>query len=99
MTLFRAGREQDPGKELDLNAVFNWINGFSDVIEFTVAVGGTEVAVPHDMESVPASVIRVVTESATGQGVVFPGSTAWTETNVYLTATVAGDYAVILRRE
>lgn len=99
MTLFRDSLDDNQNRESDLNKLFNWINGWSDPIAFTIAVAGTEVSVPHDMELIPAGAVPVVTEQPTGTGVVYPGTTAWTSTNVYLTATVAGDYVVVLRRE
>lgn len=99
MTLFRNSIEENPSKELDMNALFNWINAWSDPIDFTVATAGVEVAVSHEFETIPDSVLQIVRQSATGQGVVIPGTTAWTTTAVYLTATVAGDYAILLRRE
>jgi len=98
MTIPRNSIEQDPFKELDQNAIFNWLNGWSDPITFTVVTGGTEVAVSHDMEVVPDHAIHLIRPGAMGQGSVFPGTTAWTNKLVYLTSTVAGDYAVVLRR-
>jgi len=78
-------------------------NSLFDVVYFTVAVAGTEVAVPHALGAVPASFVQVTLQhpirgKPTGTGAVANGTTAWSATNVYLTASVAGTYAAIIRR-
>lgn len=98
MTLFRGSVFPDQFQETDFNALFNWVNGFSDVLTFTVVTGGTEVSVPHTMELIPSHAAQVTTQLSTGQGAVIPGTTPWTVSAVYLTATVPGVYSVILRR-
>lgn len=74
------------------------INRETDEISLTVAIAGTEIAVAHGLNRTPTAARQVVTSAATGQGVVYPGTTAWDATNIYLTATAAGDYAVRIRR-
>lgn len=74
------------------------INRETDELAITVAVIGTEVAVAHGLNRTPTSAYQVITQAATGQGVVYPGSTAWDATYIYLTATATGAYAVRVRR-
>jgi hypothetical protein len=81
-----------------LRSIINEVNRETDEILFTVAVAGTEVAVPHTVDRAPSSVAQVVTTSTTGQGVVYPGTTAWTNRLAYLTATEPGVYAIRVRR-
>lgn len=96
--------------ELDHQAAIDAINRLEtianclfDLVYFTVTVAGTEVAVPHTLGFVPASFVQVSVERRlngvpTGTGVVAAGTTAWTTTTAYLTASVAGYYAAIIRR-
>lgn len=86
------------GLEKDVRQIVDWINRLSEPVTFTVLVAGTEVEVSHGVGKVPASVIPSVKETDTGQGVIYPGTTAWTNTAAYLTATVAGNYSVLFRR-
>jgi len=98
MSLFRASRlTDDPQLDQDIQSLFDDVNS-NEYIEFTVAVAGTEVTVPHNLEHIPRYFKMAGSEIANGQGVVYSGSTAWNAVNIYLTATIAGTYAVILRR-
>jgi hypothetical protein len=87
-----------PDLQKDLDQIVAWINGETSPVAMTVAVAGTEVAVAHGLGFIPSSAAQVVKETPTGTGVVYPGTTAWTNRLAYLTATVAGDYAVTFRR-
>jgi hypothetical protein len=83
----------------NIEKLFDFINQFSDVIEFIVVTAGTEVEIPHALEAIPRQVFPVITEGDTVSFAnVFPGTTAWTASKVYLTASLAGTYNVILRR-
>ena len=84
---------------LNINAVIDFINSFTDVIDFTVVTAGTEVAIDHDLEYIPSIVIPITKEGdSVSFANVYPGSTAWTKSKVYLTASLPGNYHVILRR-
>lgn len=89
-----------PGaKEKNIDALIDFINSFSDVIEFEVVTAGTEVAISHGLEAIPRDVFPVVKENSTVSFAnVYAGSTAWTTSKVYLTASLPGKYYVILRR-
>lgn len=89
-----------PGSgERNIEALFDFINSFSDIIEFEVITGGTEVEIPHGLERIPTQVFPVVIEGSTVSFAnVYPGTTAWTSSKVYLTASLPGKYYVILRR-
>lgn len=83
----------------NLKALFDFINQFSDIISFEVATAGTEVEIPHKLEAIPRQVFPVVVEGATTSFAnVFPGTTAWTTSKIYLTASLAGTYYIIIRR-
>lgn len=82
----------------DIDQILVWINSWSDPISFTVAVPGTEVQIKHGLGYIPGSAIPAIQESTTGQGVIYPGTTPWDRTFIYLTATAAGDYSIIARR-
>lgn len=85
--------------EENLKALFDFLNQFSDIISFTVLVGGTEVEIPHKLERTPRQVFPVIMEGDTVSFAnVFAGTTAWTQSKVYLTASLPGTYHVILRR-
>lgn len=67
---------------LNPNDNFDW-----RLIEFTSsATPDAENTVPHTLGKVPTDVIVTSVDKASS---VYKGSTAWTETNVYLKATVA----------
>lgn len=83
----------------NIDKLFEFLNGFSEVIDFDVVTAGDEVEIPHDLEAIPRQVFPVIMESDTVSFAnVFPGSTAWTSSKIYLTASLAGRYHVILRR-
>ena len=85
--------------EQNVNAVIDFINSFTEVIDFTVIAAGTEVKVSHDLEYVPRHAFPVVMEGdSVSFANVYPGSSAWTKKEVYLTASLPGTYHVILRR-
>lgn len=85
--------------EQNVNSVIDFINSFTEVIDFTVVTAGTEVKVSHDLEYIPRHVFPVVIEgSSVSFANVYPGSSAWTKKAVYLTASLPGTYYVILRR-
>jgi len=81
-----------------LESIANEINRDGEPISFTVAVAGTEVSISHKLNAVPSSAFQVVAATTTGTGVIYPGTTAWTATTIYLTATVAGVYHFRARR-
>ena len=84
---------------LGINQAFLNHHYFTDVISFTVITGGTEVAIPHKLEAIPRQVFPVILEGDTVSFAnVFAGTTAWTSSNIYLTASLPGTYHVILRR-
>ena len=89
---------QDPPTADAVRRVVREINRETDELAFTVLSVGTEVTIPHGLNRAPTSAHQVITQVATGQGVVYPGSTAWDATNIYLTATATGAYAVRVRR-
>ena len=93
----RSSGLKPPELDLDVKNIVDYINA-EEYIEFTVDTAGTEVTIPHKLEYIPRYFNQAGSETANGQGVIYSGSTAWTNTNVYLTATVAGTYAIILRR-
>lgn len=78
--------------------MFKWINTWSDVIEVDIASAGIEVDIEHGMEIIPSFLMQVVAADTTGTGVVYPGGTAWDREKIYVTATVAGTYHIVLRR-
>jgi len=83
----------------NLKALFDFLNQFSDIIKFEVIAAGVDVEIPHDLEAIPRQVFPVVVEGATTSFAnVFPGTTAWTSSKIYLTASLPGSYYVILRR-
>lgn len=85
--------------EKNIDALFDFLNSFSDVIEFEVVTAGTEVEISHGLEAIPRQVFPVVVEGATVSFAnVYSGTTAWTKSKVYLTASLAGTYYIILRR-
>lgn len=85
--------------EQNINVLFDFLNSFSDVIEFEVVTAGTEVEISHGLEAIPRQVFPVIVEgSSVSFANVYPGTTAWTKSKVYLTASLAGTYYVILRR-
>lgn len=82
-----------------LSDLVDFLNSFSQVINFTVATAGTEVKVTHELEYIPRHVFPVLMENDTVSFAnVYPGSSAWTKNEVYLTATLPGTYHIILRR-
>jgi len=89
---------KDPDVRRGFTGIVNELNRDTNPIEFTVAVAGTEVAVEHGLDYVPTGAIPIFTEDTTGQGVIYPGTTAWTTKYVYLTATATGVYHVRIRR-
>jgi hypothetical protein len=89
-----------PGDNVkNLEAVIDFINSFSEVLSFTVVTGGVEVLIPHDLEVIPRQVFPVIKEGDTVSFAnVYAGTTAWTKSEVYLSASLPGTYNVILRR-
>ncbi|MDD5564486.1 MAG: hypothetical protein PHQ91_12315 [Thermoanaerobaculaceae bacterium] len=57
-----------------------------------------DTAVPHLLEYVPSFFMQVFTPLTTGVGILSPGFTAWTKTNIYIRATSDGVYHLIIRR-
>lgn len=86
----------DTNHDADHTAVTDEVNRWSDPVHFTVPAGPGTIVVTHGMGKTPIAAVQVATPTATGTGVV-TGST-WNNLTVTLTATVAGDYAVIFRR-
>jgi hypothetical protein len=83
----------------NVKALYDFLNQFSDIISFTVITGGTEVEIPHKLERIPRQVFPVILEGDTVSFAnVFAGTTAWTLSKIYLTASLPGTYHVILRR-
>jgi hypothetical protein len=95
---------QAPKKIQDINAynsirdIISEINRETDVLAVNVTVPGTEVAVPHQLNYIPASWYQVRTELTTGTGTMANGTTAWTATNIYVTADAVGLYHIRVRR-
>lgn len=81
-----------------LESISNEINRTSEAITFTVSTPGTEVAIPHKLNAAPSSISQIVTPATTGTGVIYPGTTAWSATAIYLTATATGIYHFRARR-
>ena len=98
MSLHRASRLPDGNQDRDVQSLFDWINQQTEPVKVTVAVAGVAVVVAHQLERVPRMAIQVACPLTTGVGSVYPGGVAWTTTTISLTATVAGDYFVIIRR-
>jgi hypothetical protein len=83
----------------NIRALIDFVNSFSDVIDFTVVTAGAEVEISHGLEAIPSQVFPVIKEGDTVSFAnVFAGSTAWTTSKIYLTASLAGNYHVILRK-
>lgn len=83
----------------NIEKLFDFINQFSDVIQFEVVTAGVDVEIPHKLEAIPRQVFPVICEGDTVSFAnVFPGVTPWTSSKIYLTASLAGMYNVILRR-
>lgn len=83
----------------NIEKLFDFINQFSDVIQFEVVNAGVEVAIPHNLEAIPRQVFPVIQEGdSVSFANIFPGTTPWTMSEIYLTASLAGTYSVILRR-
>ena len=89
---------RDADLRRDIDQLLSEVNRQTDPITFTVAAPGTEVAITHGLGRVPVGAVPIVTPSVTGQGVVYPGTTAWTSSTIYLTATAVGVYAILARR-
>lgn len=83
--------------DLDIKSIVDYINS-EEYVTFTVATAGTEVEIPHSLEHIPRYYSKVGNETTNSTGNIYSGTTPWTKSAVYLTATVAGDYSVILRR-
>ena len=98
MSLHRRTTFKDGNEDRDVQSLFDWINQQTEPVTFTVPAPGAAVVVAHRLEYVPRMAIQVVTPLTTGTGTVYPGGVAWTTTTVSLTASAAGDYAVIIRR-
>lgn len=85
--------------DTNITQIVDWINRWSEnPVSFTVAIAGTEVKVAHQLGKIPSFAVQLITEDSTDHGVVYPGATAWTNTHIYITASVAGDYSIMLRR-
>lgn len=98
MTLVRQFGFQG-NEESNIQAIFDFINKFTDVLSFAVVTGGVEVAIPHNLEAIPSQVFPVIIEgSVVSFANVYAGTTAWTTSKIYLTASLPGTYYVILRR-
>lgn len=83
----------------NVRALIDFINSFTDVINFTVVTAGTEVEIPHNLDAIPRQVFPVILEGDTVSFAnVFAGTTAWTSSKIYLTASLPGTYHIILRR-
>ena len=81
-----------------LESLRNEINRETDELSATIAGVGTEVAIAHQLDFIPTSFYQVVTQNTTGQGVLYPGSTAWDSTYIYVNATATGIYHLRVRR-
>ena len=59
----------------NIEKLFDFINQFSDVIQFEVVTAGTEVEIPHTLEAIPRQVFPVIQEGDTVSFAnVFPGT-------------------------
>jgi len=84
--------------DMDINSIIDYINA-EEYITFTVVTAGVEVEIPHKLEHIPRYYFMVGDEVTTGSSVnIYNGTTPWTKSAIYLTSTVAGDFAIILRR-
>jgi hypothetical protein len=92
------GSYSDLGLKKDIEQLVLEFNRQTEPIEFDVAVAGTEVEITHGLGKVPVVVVPAVTSVCDGQGIIYPGTSAWTAQSAFLTATIAGKYAVIARR-
>jgi hypothetical protein len=89
---------KDFENDSDINTLFDWINAFTEVVNFTVVAPGAATSVTHTLEYVPRMALQVVRSGNTGTGSVYDGGVAWTNRTVSLTATAAGTYSVLIRR-
>ncbi len=69
----------------------------SDSIDFTIVTAGVEVAIAHNLGVIPSEVLPVVKTGKLSFANVYAGTTPWTETHAYLTASLAGDYSACFR--
>jgi len=72
-------------------------DSISDSFDFTVVTAGVEVEITHNLGVVPTEVLPVVKPGKESFANVYSGTTEWTITTAYLTASLAGDYSVCFR--
>lgn len=85
---------EEPGGALNLVTA---VDSFTAALDFTVATAGVEVAIAHNLGVIPTEIVPVVKSGNASFANVYPGTTPWSETHVYLTASLAGDYSVMVR--
>jgi len=100
MPIQRHKRIQDQNTNNAIETIENWINEETGVISTgtTPITAGVERAISHGLNYVPTSFAQCVTESTTGSGVLYRGTTAWDATNIYVHATLDGIYHLRVRR-
>ena len=89
------GKKFTPGETID--AILAEMNRVSEEIAVTIP-GAGEVGVIHGLDYIPTSFQQVTTQATTGQGILFNGTTAWTNTLLYVMASSTGVYHLRVRR-
>ena len=73
------------------------VDSFTASLDFTVTTAGDEVAIAHNLGVIPVEIVPVVKVGNASFANVYPGTTPWSETHIYLTASLAGNYSVMAR--
>jgi hypothetical protein len=97
MSVRLVGKSSDQDLQKNLESLANDINRTSDELSANVT-GAGEIAVAHGLNYKPTSFYQCVTSATTGQGVLYPGTTVWDKTNIYVRATSIGLYHLRVRR-
>jgi hypothetical protein len=97
MSVRLAGQAQDQIAQRSLETLANDVNRTTDELSVNIT-GAGEVAVSHGLNRVPTSFYQVVMANTTGSGVLYPGTSAWSATSIYVRASSTGLYHLRVRR-
>lgn len=97
MSVRLVGKQADRDLQKNLESLANDVNRTTDELSANIT-GAGEIAVAHGLNYKPTSFYQCVTVATTGQGVLYPGTTAWDATNIYVRATSTGLYHLRVRR-
>lgn len=97
MSIRLTGKQADRDLQLSLETITNDINRTTEELSANIT-GAGEIAVAHGLNRTPTSFYQVVMETTTGTGTLYPGTTAWNATSIYVRASSAGLYHLRVRR-